>query len=80
MPETLYNLGKAASHDGDSEAAEKAWTKLLSIEKQSPLAAQAHFGLAGLYRKQGKRAEAARELEEYRKVLRSLAHSPGRQQ
>jgi tetratricopeptide (TPR) repeat protein len=80
MPETLYKLGKAALHDGDSEAAEKAWTRLLSIEKQSPLAAQAHFGLAGLYRKQGKQAEAAHELEEYRKVLRSLAHPPARQQ
>ena len=80
MPETLYNLGKAALNDGDSEAAEKARTRLLSIEKQSPLAAQAHFGLAGLYRKQGKRAEAAHELEEYRKVLRFLARSPGRPQ
>ena len=58
MPETLYSLGKAASLEGDAAAAEKAWTKLLSIEKQSSLAAQAHFGLAGIYRKQGKTAEA----------------------
>ena len=33
MPETLYSLGKAAALAGDSAAAEKAWTKLLSIEK-----------------------------------------------
>ena len=65
MPETLYALGKAASLEGDAAAAEKAWTELLSIEKQSSLAAQAHFGLAGLYRKQGKTAEAKREMHEF---------------
>jgi tetratricopeptide (TPR) repeat protein len=68
MPETLYSVGKAASLDGDSAAAEKAWTKLLSIEKQSSLAAQAHFGLAALYRKQGKNAEAQREMQEFQKL------------
>jgi tetratricopeptide (TPR) repeat protein len=65
MPETLYSLGKAASLEGDSAAAEKAWTKLLSIESQSPLAAQAHFGLAALYRKQGKTAEAQHEMQQF---------------
>jgi tetratricopeptide (TPR) repeat protein len=68
MPETLYALGKAASLDGDSAAAEKAWNKLLAIENQSPLAAQAHFGLAGLYRKQGKTAEAKHEMQEFEKL------------
>jgi tetratricopeptide (TPR) repeat protein len=75
MPETLYSLGKAASLEGDAAAAEKAWTKLLSIEKQSALAAQAHFGLAGLYRKQGKTAEAQREMQEFQK-LQSSANQP----
>src|ERR1700731_4498902 len=65
MPETLYVLGKAASLEGDAAAAEKSWTKLLSIEKQTPLAAQAHFGLAGIYRKQGKTAEAKKEMHEF---------------
>jgi tetratricopeptide (TPR) repeat protein len=65
MPETLYALGKAASLEGDNAAAEKAWTKLLSIEKQSSLAAQAHFGLAGIYRKQGKTAEAKQEMQAF---------------
>jgi tetratricopeptide (TPR) repeat protein len=37
MPETLYSLGKAASLEGDTTTAEKVWTKLLSIEKQSSL-------------------------------------------
>jgi tetratricopeptide (TPR) repeat protein len=71
MPETLYSLGKAASLEADSAAAEKAWTKLLSIEKQTPLAAQAHFGLAGLYRKQGKTAEAQREMQEFQNLQNS---------
>lgn len=65
MPETLYALGKAAFLEGDNAAAEKSWTKLLSIEKQSPLAAQAHFGLAGIYRKEGKTAEAKQEMEAF---------------
>jgi tetratricopeptide (TPR) repeat protein len=68
MPETLYSLGKAASLEGDAASAEKAWTKLLSIEKQSSLAAQAHFGLAGLYRKQGKTAEAQHEMQEFQSL------------
>ena len=73
MPETLYSLGKAASLEGDAAGAEKAWTKLLSIEQQSSLAAQAHFGLAGLYRKQGKTAEAQREMQEFQKLQNSAS-------
>ena len=68
MPETLYALGKAAALEGDSAAAQQAWTHLLGIEQVSPLAAQAHFGLAGLYRKQGKTDEANRELQEFQKI------------
>jgi tetratricopeptide (TPR) repeat protein len=76
MPETLYSLGKAAALAGDSAAAEKSWTKLLSIEKQSALAAQTHFALAGLYRKQGKTAEAERETQEFQK-LQNPPSQPG---
>jgi len=61
-------LGKAAALAGDSAAAERAWTKLLSVEKQSVLAGQTHFALAGLYRKQGKTAEAEREMQEFQKL------------
>jgi tetratricopeptide (TPR) repeat protein len=68
MPETLYSLGKAASLEGDAAAAEKEWTKLLSIEKDSSLAAQAHFGLAGLYRKQGKTTAAQHEMQEFQRL------------
>lgn len=68
MPETLYSLGKAAALASDNAAAEKAWTKLLSIEKGTSLAAQTHFALAGLYRKQGKTADAERETQEFQKL------------
>ena len=71
MPETLYSLGKAASLDGDASTAEKAWTSLLAVEKESSLAAQAHFGLATLYRKQGKSAEAEAQMREFQRLQRS---------
>ncbi len=68
MPETLYLLGKAASLESDTETAERTWRQLLSVEKNTPLAAQAHFGLATLYRKEGKAADAEREMQEYREL------------
>jgi len=68
MPETLYSLGKAASLEGDAASAEKAWKKVIELEKESSLAAQAHFALAGLRRKQGKSEEAEREMEEFKKL------------
>jgi tetratricopeptide (TPR) repeat protein len=71
MPETLYSLGKAASLEGDTAAAEKEWTRLLSIEKESSLAAQAHFALANLYRKQGKTVAAQHEMQEFQKLQTS---------
>jgi len=82
MPETLYSLGKAASLEGDTAAAEKEWTKLLSIEKESSLAAQAHFGLASLYRKQGKTAAAKREIEEFQRLQTSSnpPQAPGKEE
>ena len=75
MPETLYSLGKAASATGDAEIAEKSWTRVIALEKESPLAAQAHFGLAGLYRKQGKATEAAAEMWEFRKLQERNGHA-----
>ena len=68
MPETLYSLGKAASLVGDSAIAEGAWLKVVELEKNTSLAAQAHFGLAGLYRKQGKTAQAQHEMQEFQKL------------
>lgn len=68
MPETLAAMGKAASLDGDAAGAEAAWKRLLRVETGSQLAAQAHFGLAGIYRKQGKTAEAEREMAAFRRL------------
>jgi len=82
MPETLYALGKAASLDGDAATAEKEWTRLLSIEKETSLAAQAHFGLAGLYRKQGKTAAVQHEMQEFQRLQTSSnqPQAPGKEQ
>jgi hypothetical protein len=41
---------------------------LLSIEKDTSLAAQAHFSLAALYRKQGNPAKALHEMQEFQKL------------
>jgi hypothetical protein len=41
---------------------------LLEIEKESSLAAQTHFGLAGLYRKQGKGSQAQHEMQEFQRM------------
>ena len=80
MPETLYALGKADSLEGDAQAAEKAWKKVIELEKGSPLTAQAHFALAGLYRKQGKPDAAEREMEEFKKLQNTSTPPQGRQQ
>jgi tetratricopeptide (TPR) repeat protein len=77
MPETLYALGKAAALEDDAPASEKAWNRLLSIEKEGPLAAQAHFGLSGLYRKQGRRTEAEQHMREFQRLQRAVGSQPG---
>jgi tetratricopeptide (TPR) repeat protein len=68
MPETLYSLGKAASLEGDSALAEKSWTRLLAVEKDTALAAQTHFALAALYRKAGDAVKAKHEMQEYQRL------------
>jgi tetratricopeptide (TPR) repeat protein len=75
MPEILYSLGKAASLEGDATAAEKAWLHLLQIEKTTSLAAQAHFGLAAVYRKQGDAAKAQAEMREFGKLQKTVPQS-----
>ena len=76
MPETLYALGKAALLEGDSSAAEQSWLKLLGVEKQGELAAQSHFALAGLYRKQGKTSQAEHEMQEFQKLQSGSTPQP----
>jgi tetratricopeptide (TPR) repeat protein len=78
MPETLYSLGKAASLNGEAAVAEKAWLHLIEIEKQTSLAAQAHFGLAALYRKQGKPVQAESEMQEFRKLEKAVPQADDR--
>jgi tetratricopeptide (TPR) repeat protein len=73
MPETLYSLGKAASLDGDKPGAEKAWLAVIAMENGTPLAGQAHFGLAGLYREQGKTTKAASEMQEFQRIQRTTS-------
>ena len=68
MPETLYLLGKAASSDGDDTLAQKSWQHLLTLQIDPSIAAQTHFGLAGIYRKQGKTTDADREMDLFRQA------------
>lgn len=72
MPETLYPLGKAASLVGDSATAEESWLKVIALEKTTALAAQAHFGLAALYRKQGKSQQAQNEMGQFQKLQSAI--------
>jgi tetratricopeptide (TPR) repeat protein len=75
MSDTLYDLGKAASASGDIKAAETAWTRVLGIENDSLLAAQTHFALAGLYRKQGRTKEADSEMLEFHRAQERNSHA-----
>lgn len=61
MPETLIELGKAMATAGDTAGAERAFLRVLELEKSSKLAETAHFQLAQIYRKMGRTAEAERE-------------------
>jgi tetratricopeptide (TPR) repeat protein len=72
MSETLYSLGKAASLEGDTAAAERALLKVVDLEKNTSLAAQAHFLLAALYRKQGQPVKARHEMEEFQKLQSTI--------
>lgn len=71
MADVLYALGKAASLDGDPAAAEKAWLAVLDINKDTSLAGQAHFGLAGIYRARGDSAKADAEMKEFQRLQKA---------
>jgi ATP/maltotriose-dependent transcriptional regulator MalT len=49
----------------------KSWTHVLKLENDTSLAAQAHFGLATIYRKQGKTADAEREMEQFHRLQKN---------
>jgi Flp pilus assembly protein TadD len=69
--DVLYALGKASSLDRDKAAAEKAWLAVIAIDKDGPLAGQAHFGLAGIYRERGDSAKADVEMKEFQRLQRA---------
>jgi tetratricopeptide (TPR) repeat protein len=72
MPETLYSLGKAAVTAGEGTIAEQAWLKVIELEKNTSLAAQAYFGLAGLHRKQGKLTQSQQDMQEFQKLQSTI--------
>ena len=53
---------------GNYAAAEKAWKHVIELDKTGDLASQAHFGLSGVYRKQGTE-DAARKLMQFQDTL-----------
>ena len=67
MPETLYALGRALATRAP-EAAEGPLGQVIAIEKQTPLAGQAYLLLASIHKKQGKTEQAAREMDEYKRI------------
>jgi tetratricopeptide (TPR) repeat protein len=67
MPETLYAFGKSAAASNPGEA-ERAFSRVIELEKETPLAAQAYLALAGIHRKQGKAEQANREMQDYRRI------------
>jgi tetratricopeptide (TPR) repeat protein len=71
MADVLYALGKAASLDGDQAAAEKSWLGVLAVQTDGPLAGQAHFGLAGIYRARGNSAKADAEMKEFQRLQKA---------
>jgi len=75
MPETLNALGKAAAIS-DPDVAEHALQRVIELEKQTPLAGQAYLVLAQIHRRQGKTEQAARDMENYRKIQALAGHPP----
>jgi tetratricopeptide (TPR) repeat protein len=67
MPETLYALGKAAAVS-DPPLAEKAFGRLIELEKDTLLAGQAYLALADIHRKLGKTEMASKEMQEFRRI------------
>jgi cytochrome c-type biogenesis protein CcmH/NrfG len=67
MPETLYSLGRALSTSAPNEA-EQAFNHVIQLEKETPLAAQAYLAVAAVHRKQGRSDQAARDMQEFRRI------------
>ena len=66
MVETLYDLGKAYSAEKEPAKAEKAWLEVIALNDSCEQAASSHLRLSELYRKEGKGAEADKQLKRFR--------------
>lgn len=73
-PEVLLALGNASMAASDFIDAKQSWQKLLTIDQESELAAQAHMGLSTLFRSAGRAAEADSELAAYQKLTTQGKH------
>jgi hypothetical protein len=50
--------------------------RVIETEKDTPLAGQAYLALAQIHRRQGKTEQAARDMQEYRKIQALAARPP----
>jgi tetratricopeptide (TPR) repeat protein len=75
MSDTLFDLGRAAAVS-DPSLAERSLIQVIALEKESPLAGKAYLALAEIHRRQGKTEQAAREVQEYRRIQELTAHLP----
>jgi tetratricopeptide (TPR) repeat protein len=76
MSDTLHALGGAAALS-DPALAERSLNRVVELEKDTPLAARTHLVLAEIHRKQGKTEQAAREMQEHRRMQPLASHFPG---
>jgi tetratricopeptide (TPR) repeat protein len=75
MPETLYALGRAAATT-EPDVAEHSLQQVIELEKDTALAGQAFLVLAQIHRRQGKTEQAARDMQDYRRIQALAAHPP----
>jgi hypothetical protein len=75
MPETLYALGRAAA-TAEPDVAEHSLQQVIELEKDTALAGQAFLVLAQIHRRQGKTEQAARDMQDYRRIQALAAHPP----
>jgi len=75
MADTLYSLGRATAAS-DPATAERSFSRVTELEKQTPLAAQAYLALASVHRKLGKTEQVSRDMQEYRHIQASIVATP----
>jgi len=74
MPETLYDLGKAGLNLEPAQS-ERWLLRVVQLEKETLLAAQAYQALATLHRKQGKTELAGTEVKEFQRIQAQVQHN-----